>query len=44
MDPTANLAEQRSLAAEIMAIWDNCSDDGEFSADQLNESATMPIG
>lgn len=39
MDATANLAEQRRLTAKIMAIWDNCADDGEFSAKQLDELA-----
>ena len=34
MDPTANLREQLDLAAESQQIWDECPEDGEFTADQ----------
>ena len=34
MDPDSNLEEQRSLAVEALAIQDNCSDDGKYTAHQ----------
>lgn len=34
MDPIANLKEQRELAADILVIQDNCSDDGDFDEQQ----------
>lgn len=39
MDPIANVAEQTQLAKDIMAIWDKCPKNGEFSASQLDELA-----
>jgi hypothetical protein len=38
MDPDANLKEQRSLAREILARWDDCADDGT-----LTESQTIAL-
>jgi hypothetical protein len=37
MDPTANLKEQREVAAEILAIWDRCTPSGKFTTQQLHE-------
>ena len=34
MDPTANLDEQRTIAADILAVWDGCNADGTLTADQ----------
>ena len=34
MDPIANNAEQKSLALTVMAIWDDCPDNGEFNDTQ----------
>lgn len=42
MDPTANLAMQRALAAEANKIRDRCNDDGTFEAadaDRLRDIA-----
>ena len=36
MDPTANLAEQLTTARDILEAVDACSDDGEFTPEQLD--------
>jgi hypothetical protein len=35
MDPNANLAEQLRHAKTILELVDNCSDDGQYSPQQL---------
>ena len=35
MDPNANLARQREIAAEIMRLWDAATPDGEVDSDAL---------
>ena len=35
MDLAANMAEQSALAADIMKIWDECHDNGEFKSFDL---------
>jgi hypothetical protein len=37
MDPRANLASQRSEVSSINAIWDACPEDGNPTADQLDQ-------
>ena len=34
MDPDANLREQRQIAADILATWDACADDGMLTTAQ----------
>ena len=34
MDPVANLKEQAETAAEILALFDNATDDGSLTAEQ----------
>lgn len=34
MDPKANIKEQRELAKEIQAIWDDCNGDGTLTSEQ----------
>ena len=31
MDPDANRSEQIEIANEVMKLWDECGDDGEFT-------------
>lgn len=35
MDPDANLKEQREIAREIQAIWDDCNEDGTLTFPQM---------
>lgn len=35
MDPNANLARQREIAAEVMRLWDAATPDGEVDSDAL---------
>lgn len=40
MDPDANLVEQHKLALSILATWDACADDGEFTQEQMDSLAS----
>lgn len=35
MDPDTNLKEQREIAREIQAIWDDCNEDGTLTVSQM---------
>jgi hypothetical protein len=42
MDPIANKIEQMSVAKQILAIWDNCDEDGTLTkaqSDEMNDLA-----
>jgi hypothetical protein len=39
MDPDANITEQLSIARAILRTWDNCSEDGELTAEQYRAMA-----
>jgi hypothetical protein len=39
MDPESNLEEIRSLTREILRVWDDCPEEGEFTQEQT-ESLT----
>lgn len=41
MDIEANEREQAEVAADIMATWDACPDDGRATADQLDTMYTL---
>lgn len=41
MDPTANLKEQSSISAEILAIWDDCDDIGNLTPKQREQVAEL---
>jgi hypothetical protein len=41
MDPTANLEEQRELAADALSIQDGCSDQGEYTDEQEKRLAEI---
>ena len=43
MDPDANLIEQRHVAQDIMRIWDNCPEDGTYTAKQLNDLSYLAM-
>ena len=42
MDVEANKVEQKSIAAEILNLWDCCTDSGEF--DQYQEQDLISLG
>jgi hypothetical protein len=41
MDPIANKIEQMSVARQILALWDNCDDDGTLTKAQSDEMCDL---
>jgi hypothetical protein len=37
MDPIANKIEQMSVSKQILALWDNCDEDGTLTESKRNE-------